>query len=1114
MKLFSLVHIVCQVALFTFLPLSFPVVAQTPPVPLSVAQAQVVEPARDEEQIHLLKLESNQFARIVIEQLGVDVAAVLHTPSGAVLAQSDTPNSANGDEFLFVVSEEPGEYQIRVTRQRTTSRGGMYRIELTEVREATSEDLIRQSAQQIGNEALALARRETAVESRQALEKYQAALARWRAIAEPRLEIQTLVVMGLIHLGLGEVGPAVDYYQQALARSRATGANRRDLTLVLGNLGVAQQLRGDLRLALNHHEDELRLLDDKHDIYQKAVTLNSLGGIHITLGDPRNALTQYRQALKISRDHGFSRIEGMCLDKIGSVHFSMAEFQLALNSFHQALRLHRASRDTTGEAVALNHIGLVHLSLGEYQRALEFFQQTLDMGLRTGNRGLISRARNYMGQVLLLQGDHQNASREFQDSLDISRKDGRQPETAESLNNLGDAEKAAKRPDRARDYYQNALEITRQIGDRRQEALIQTELGEVLASHGEPDRAAACFDAALALSRAVSDRRLEARALYQLAQLAERNGDLPGARSRIGQAIDIVETLRTKFLVQDMRVSFMGTVHDYYQLSVRTLMKMSQRPDDEYAIEALRINEMARARNMLELITESRADIRRDVPTPLIQCEKDLLIGLSAKREQLMRLASPSKPADQTRREAEILRQEIAAFENELGDLEARIRQASPVYASLTQPRPLQLAEIQRQVIRDRDTLLLEYALGDEASYLWLVSRDSVVAHRLPGRNEIEQSAHRLLKFLRGRPLGTPRQRQAHLNNFAQAARELSRKVLGPAAGRLHARRLIVVGDGILQYIPFAALTLPRNGVDPASAAGYMPLLTQYEIIGLPSATTLAVLRKELGDRKPAPRPLAVLADPVFGKYDDRVLALKPGAAGALSSTLPQLAEAEKQERSPNGDGSKDPSAPESPRRQNPDHHLLRFARLIYSRDEAEALRNLASDSMIALDFDANRQLIEGGMLSEYRTLHFALHGIIDDDRPEQSALVFSRVDQNGEPRNGLLYLNDIYNLKLPAELVVLSACQSGLGRQIKGEGIMGWTRGFMHAGAKRVISSLWNVNDKATAELMKRFYQGMLGNPQLTPSAALRQAQLAIWKETKWQAPYFGAPFVLQGEW
>jgi CHAT domain-containing protein len=166
-----------------------------------------------------------------------------------------------------------------------------------------------------------------------------------------------------------------------------------------------------------------------------------------------------------------------------------------------------------------------------------------------------------------------------------------------------------------------------------------------------------------------------------------------------------------------------------------------------------------------------------------------------------------------------------------------------------------------------------------------------------------------------------------------------------------------------------------------------------------------------------------------------------------------------------------------------------------------------------AVDFEASKATATGGSLNQYRIVHFATHGLINSRHPELSGIVLSLVDEQGMPQDGFLRLHDVYNLKLSADLVVLSACRTALGKDVKGEGLIGLTRGFMYAGAPRVVASLWDVKDEATAELMKRFYEGMLRR-RMTPAAALRTAQLSMAKEKRWEAPYYWAGFVLQGEW
>jgi CHAT domain-containing protein len=319
--------------------------------------------------------------------------------------------------------------------------------------------------------------------------------------------------------------------------------------------------------------------------------------------------------------------------------------------------------------------------------------------------------------------------------------------------------------------------------------------------------------------------------------------------------------------------------------------------------------------------------------------------------------------------------------------------------------------------------------------------------------------------------------------------------LLGPVAGRLGRKRLLIISDGELHSIPFAALPSPHN------PRLFTPLIADHEIIHLPSASTLVALRRDFAGRAPAARSIAVLADPVFNQTDERVKAdqagLRPSAtapsANAALSGSWILANASRLLGTDATQG---------------------IPRLKYTRQEAEGITALApADHLKALDFKASRATATSAELGHYRFVHFATHGFFDREHPEMSGLLFSLVDEQGQPQNGLLQLHEVYNLKLHADLVVLSACQTALGKVIQGEGLVGLTRGFMYAGSPRVVASLWEVNDPATAELMERFYWGMLRDG-LRPAAALRKAQEAMWRRPRRAVPYYWAAFILQGEW
>jgi CHAT domain-containing protein len=395
--------------------------------------------------------------------------------------------------------------------------------------------------------------------------------------------------------------------------------------------------------------------------------------------------------------------------------------------------------------------------------------------------------------------------------------------------------------------------------------------------------------------------------------------------------------------------------------------------------------------------------------------------------------------------------------------------------------------------------LLLEYVLGDEVSFLFAVTRTSLRAFELAPRAEIEQAARRMIGLVMARqpvPGETLRERRIRIEKadveYPAAAAALSRMVLGPVAGDLSDQSLLIVSDGALQYVPFGALI-----AEPEGKSGGQPLIVNHEIVSLPSASVLGVLRRELSTRRPAARAVIVLADPVFDAADPRLKlgSHSPPQRPAVASLPDEMVRAVRSAGLVDERGA--------------------LSRLPFTRQEADAILAAAPPelSVRILDFNASRETAMSADLSRYRIVHLATHGVLNTEQPELSGLVLSLVDEQGRPQDGFLGLHEVYDLNLPAELVVLSACQTGLGKEIRGEGLVGLTRGFMYAGAERVLASLWNVNDSATARLMKLFYEGIFSKG-LSPAAALRAAQLELSKRPQLRSPYYWAPFVLQGEW
>lgn len=537
---------------------------------------------------------------------------------------------------------------------------------------------------------------------------------------------------------------------------------------------------------------------------------------------------------------------------------------------------------------------------------------------------------------------------------------------------------------------------------------------------------------------------------------------------------------------------------------------------------AFQVMEGSRARTLLEFLENARINIDSGVEPGLLKRERSLRESISAKASYRIRLL-----------DGLVAGEELAALDKQIGDLreqyeevKTQIRLKSPAYAALSQPQPLTAKEVQEQLL-DENTILLEYALGEGRSHVWALTENSLAVFDLPPRSVIDKAARNVYELLTapGRRLEkeTPAQRRMRLAkaeaDYSVAATELSQMILGPVAPLLDKKRLLIVSDGALQYLPFAALPSPRL---PASAASTTlsgsqasskdgknsPLVIGHEVVNLPSASTLAELRRIRLNRREPPRAVAVLADPVFDRHDERV---QPSPSRAGRATLKTIASQTQRRLS---------FSEERLARSAADLGLVRdggvyLSRLLWTEREAAAILNVtpAGQSMEAVGFEANRATAISPSLAQYRIVHFATHALVDSKNPELSGLVLSLVNKGGQGEDGFLDLEQIYNLNLPVDLVVLSACDTALGEEIRGEGLIGLARGFMYAGASRVMASLWSVDDEVTSELMARFYKALLRD-KMSPAAALRMAQIEVAKEKQWRSPFYWAGFQIQGEW
>ncbi|PWT90684.1 MAG: hypothetical protein C5B55_09310 [Blastocatellia bacterium] len=880
-------------------------------------------------------------------------------------------------------------------------------------------------------------------------------------------------------------------------------------------------------------------------------------------GHSDEALIQLQTALNLytnaKNNSGIAAVE----NELGDLYLRQGQYPVALNHYQKALdgflgadKQNQAANAMVGLAddkynsnLMLAKIGDVNFRLGKTSDALSAYNRMVvkkpeSAGEKAGRITGIGSAIRGLGRskptVAAPTGGAMNLAMEAKKELDDYRNSI--VYSSQELG-LGRIAFAGNDLDSAKKHFESVLEATgsniagiAKLGQvRRFRAAARTSLGDVALRQNRLNDAVTAYTAAK--KGAEDDKRLDLmwpaqRGLGRTYWMrATQEKDAKKANSLREQSVAsyreslaTIETLREGSLRADeARSTFLATIKDVYDEAETNYAEMALLASSpgaslsdkalEYAGEAFKISEGSRARSLLDLLNETNASITEGVPAELLKKKQDnldqqqdiadMLSGVNVSNEELKK-----KPAE--------LDADLEKLQTDYEEIENQIRTASPRYASLTSNKPMTLAEVQQNVLDDK-TVLLEYALQTDSSYLWAVSKTSASLYKLPGRNAIDKLATDLRAQLipsklqrrivgidvaeANRGLGIATSAPQDSAGFVAASNALYKAVIEPAAAALEQKRMLVVADGALNYVPFEALV---KSAQPGDFASLEYLIKSNEIVYSPSASVVGAIKQQRG--KPTGKAMLVIADPVFNSSDTRAkgAAAAPAAGNetrglGIQSALTDV------------EGDSAATSATSAKMEG-----LPLARLTGTRVEADQISKLAKSSGaqadVWLDLDASEDNVETRDVSKYRIIHVATHGLLNAERPQFTGVVLSLV--GNKKSDGFLRTDEVFNLRLGSPLVMLSACETGLGKEKRGEGVMGLTRAFMYAGAPTVGVTLWSVADKSTADLMTDFYHRLLAGGDVPSSSALRAAQLAMISGKKYSAPFYWAPFVLVGDW
>jgi CHAT domain-containing protein len=864
--------------------------------------------------------------------------------------------------------------------------------------------------------------------------------------------------------------------------------------------------RGEAGDALVHLENAQRLYKQAGDKSGEAATHDLLGQLFDQQARYGLALERFVSALKIYVEpkKGSAYNANLMLAKIGNMLYRQGDLAQARTAYEKMSVKKPGSKAkglagilggiAVGAASDDNSVQIGAPAVGGALSAKDIFDRYRRTILYAGHEiGL--------GRIDYRAGDLEGAKEHFDDALSATKSN------LPGIGNLGQT--------------------------RRFRVAARTNLGDVALKQGNFKDAVDNYDDAA--KEAKKEKRLDlmwpaqrglGRSLWLQAAAEKEEKKKEKLRAEAlaayAAAIESIEDLRAGSLRADeARTTFLATTRDVFEEASSALAEMalmSARPGAargldgqslDYATRAFEVVERGRARSLLDLLGETGTNIREGVPPELFKLKQENLDQQSKIAELLSGVIT-----DKASKSVESLEKDALELQDEEISIENKIRTASPRYKQLTSPQPLSLSQVQQQVL-DEGTALLEYSLGDQVSYLWAVTRDAAWLFRLPARASIDAQVDELRRLIvppdaaRSILELTAEERQRGLivrkqdttgsaSVFANASHKLYKSIIEPAGAVIRGRRLLIVPDGALSFVPFETL-VSAPGADYAS----LPYLARTnETVYAPSASVVDAVRRQASGNAPiASAPILLIADPIFSPGDERAKNLPTGSASAVAarglfvtSAVSDVASADK---------------------PVPASFVIR--RLPGTREEADQIEQTARTAGLRaekwLDLEASEANANGRDLKPYRVLHIATHGLLDAAHPQFSGLVLSLVG-NKEGKDGFLRTDEIFNLRLGSPLVMLSACQTGLGKERRGEGVMGLTRAFMYAGAPLVGVTLWSVDDKPTADLMTDFYRNLLAAGGGKPVSALRAARQNMIADRKYSAPFYWAPFVLIGDW
>lgn len=872
--------------------------------------------------------------------------------------------------------------------------------------------------------------------------------------SENRLgEAETLMRIAQANERLRNLDAALAAYARALALYRElqdTARQRR----VLGNIANLQVELGQMPEASETLNKALKISRSVKDLQAESVYLHKIGEIELRLGRARVARELLLTSLLLAKKLQYEPAEVDAALLAGLASFEIGLLEPAFDLISDSLAGAKRAGDSSKTGIALAGFGQLLLKLGAADVALDYLSQ--EELPETADEVAKARFLFRQGWAFEYLGRDIQARQSYMSSLALLRSSPGQHWSEETrlLAGMGRIASKQNRNADARRLLVDAVDLGERAVDHRALAEALLALGDLQRIEGEPAQALDSFSRALVLNRELGNPWEEIETLRRKATAESELNRIHQALSSIRSAVELGERIQSSVRRVDLRRHVAAWLDEDYDLLVEILVRCHERnPAGPYLEEAFRASERSREPTLLYLLAREHVDRvgkAERVNPSLLRRRQELQIRIRAATQGSFALET----ALGEDRAQSLARIGLDTLLREFWEIEARIRDARN--SGAVSLGSLGLDEVRVKLL-DSETVLLEYHLGKHASYLFLVAPEGAAVFRLPEAAILTKSAYAFLRMVSDRGRSSSPVTKA-------AGVKLGQLLLAPASNWIQNRRLLIVADGVLRSVPFAALPDP-TAADPRHQ---YPLIQGHAIAYGPSATVLALL-EDRQRRRSEGAGIAILADPVLSGTDLR---------------LPKRLGDEEEAIRPGG-----------------------WTRMLGTATEAKSIARLGFPRPVrsATGFDASRDLVVGPLLAGFRILHFAVPAEIDK-RAELSRLLLSHFDSQGEAQEGTVWAHELFSRKLSADLVVLSGGRIPFDSD--GEGLR---EAFLSAGAASLVGSSWSGEDRSTAELMIHFYRNLL-HGEGGPPAALRKAQLDLMATERWHAPFHWAGFRVEG--